>query len=171
MLQAPLKRAFSKGRPAEGGIVTGYEFRNSGDTGLCLGAMTTGARAGQNRGPVRVWNCTLATSQIWIPEQWELHGSRFTWLVNLKYQSKCLNADNIGGLSPNHVVQLWTCYPSDNEDWDFGDWYSGLKSGASSYPIFVEFSNLCLDADKFDLRDGTTVHIWNQYPTASQFWS
>jgi hypothetical protein len=170
-LQGPLKDAFSKGRLANDGTVTGYEFRNSGDTGLCLGAMTAGTRAGKVRDPVRVWNCSLAASQIWIPEQWELQGSRFTWLVNYQYQSKCLNADNIGGLSKNHVVQLWDCYRSDNEEWDFGDWYSGLKSGASSYPIFVQFSNLCLDADKFDLRDGTTVHIWDQYPTASQFWS
>jgi hypothetical protein len=81
-LQAPLKEAFSKGRSANDGTVTGYEFRNSGDTDLCLGAMTTGARAGQNRDPVRAWNCGIAANEIWIPEQWELHGSRFTWLVN-----------------------------------------------------------------------------------------
>ena len=166
-----MREAFSKGRSVHNGAVTGYEFRNSGDTDLCLGAMTTGARAGQNHDPVRVWNCSLAANEIWIPEQWELHGSRFTWLVNDEYQSKCLNADTIGGLSPDHIVQLWNCYPSDNEAWDLGDWSSGLKSGASSYPIFVKFSDLCLDADKFDLRDGTTVHIWNQYRTASQFWS
>jgi hypothetical protein len=139
--------------------------------GPCLGAMTTGRRAGQNRDPVRVWDCSLTASEIWIPEQWEVRGARFSWLVNDEYQSKCLNADNIGGLAPDRIVQLWNCYSSNNEEWDFGDWYSGLRSGASSYPIFVKFSDLCLDADKFDLRDGTTVHIWNQYPTASQFWS
>jgi hypothetical protein len=170
-LQAPLKAAFSTGHQVNGEGVTGYEFRNGGDTGLCLGAVTTGPDAGQNHDPVRVWNCTQAANEIWIPEQWELDGSRFTRLVNLEYQSKCLNADNIGGLAPSRNVQLWNCYPAGNEEWDFGDWYSGLKSGASSYPIFVKFGNLCLDADKFDLRDGTTVHIWNQYPTASQFWS
>lgn len=69
------------------------------------------------------------------------------------------------------VVQLWDCYGADNESWDFGDWYNGLKAGASSYPIFVRYSNLCLDADKYDLRDDTTVILWNQYAADNQFWS
>lgn len=165
-LRAPLNGVFGQNH-----AVTGYEFRNSKNTGLCLGAMTTGGTAGDNRDPVRVWNCSRAPNEIWIPEQWEINGSRFTWLVNYEYQSKCLNADNIGGLGKNHKVQLWDCYNSPNEEWDFGDWYKGLKSGAHSYPIFVDSANFCLDANKYALRNGAVVHIWDQYPNASQFWS
>jgi hypothetical protein len=82
-----------------------------------------------------------------------------------------LNAPDSGGMKSGSVVQLWDCYGADNESWDFGDWYNGLKAGASSYPIFVRYSNLCLDADKYDLRDDTTVILWNQYAADNQFWS
>lgn len=170
-LTPSLAEAFRPGRTAAGATVTGFEFRNSRDTGLCLSAIDTGPTAGLNRDPVDVWTCTGAPNEIWIPEQWEIHGARFTRLVNDQYQSMCLNADNIGGLGNRHVVQLWNCYPAGNESWDFGDWQENVSSGMKSYPLFVEYGRLCLDVDKNDFRIGTPVHIWTQYSVAEQFWS
>ena len=170
-LNPSLRRAFRESGTVDASSINGYVFRNSGDTGLCLGAKTTGPLAGENHDPVGVWNCSLALDEIWIPEQWEIDGARFTWLVNYEYQSECLDANNIGGLGAGHAVQLWDCYPADNEEWDFGDWHQSVSSGKSSYPIFVASANLCLDADKYDLRDDTTVRIWDHYPTPTQFWS
>ena len=170
-LSPSLAQVFRQGMPAGTSSIPGFVFRNSGDTNLCLAATTTGPLAGENQDPVGVRNCDLAPNEIWIPEQWETEGTRFTWLVNYKYQSKCLNADHVGGLTKGEVVQLWDCYPAGNEAWDFGDWYQSVSSGTSSYPIYLGSGSLCLDADKFDLRDGTAVHIWDQYDTATQFWS
>jgi hypothetical protein len=173
-LTPSLAAAFRQGRTAGAVTVTGYEFRNAEDDSLCLTAVDTGPTAGKKRDRVEIAACRLAASQIWIPEQWEIDGSRFTRLVSDKYQSMCLNASNRGGLGNGHQVQLWRCFRvnnAGNESWDFGDWYRNVKPGVHSYPIFLPVDRFCLDADKNDFRDGDGVNIWNQWPTANQFWS
>ncbi len=167
-LSPSLARAF---RQAHDATATGFVFRNGGNTGLCLTAVNSGPKAGKNHDPVLVTDCSHAADEIWIPEQWETSGSHFTHLVNDQYQSMCLNADNLGGLHDGHIVQLWNCYHADNESWDFGDWHTTVRAGGTSYPLFVQSRRLCLDADKYDLRVGTPVRIWDQYTAANQFWS
>jgi hypothetical protein len=166
-----LASAFGHGRTAAGSTVDGYVFRNMDGPTLCLTASSTGSEAGQDGDRVVVAACDGSASQIWLPEQWDTGGTRFTWLVNDRYQSKCLNARNSGGLHNGQRTMLWNCYQSLNEDWDFGDWLTSVKSHGHAYPIFVKSGRLCLDADKYDFRDGTYVNIWNQYPTVNQFWS
>ena len=170
-LTPALAAQFRQGRTAHATTVTGFVFRNHETTGLCLTAPDTGAEAGQNRDPIVVSTCRGAPNQVWIPLQWEVKGFRFTHLVSDRYQSMCLNANNLGGLSNGHIVQLWDCYPAGNEAWDFGDWHAAVNAGTRSYPLFARNGRLCLDADKWDLRDGTSVRIWTQYPAANQFWS
>jgi hypothetical protein len=170
-LSPALAAAFRPGRTAHGATITGFVFRNSGDTSLCLTAVTTGPTAGRDHDPVLVSGCRRAANEIWIPEQWETMGFRFTHLVNDKYQTMCLNASNRGGLHNGHIVQLWDCYPAGNEAWDFGDWHQAVSAGGTSYPLFARSGALCLDADKYDLRVGTPVRIWTQYAAANQFWS
>ena len=170
-LTPALAAQFRQGRTAHATTVTGFVFRNHETTGLCLTAPDTGAEAGQNRDPIVVSTCRGAPNQVWIPLQWEVKGFRFTHLVSDRYQSMCLNANNLGGLSSGHIVQLWDCYPAGNEAWDFGDWHAVVSAGTRSYPLFARNGRLCLDADKWDLRDGTSVRIWTQYPAANQFWS
>jgi hypothetical protein len=170
-LPPSLAAAFRQGRTAGALTVMGYEFRNAEDNSLCLTAVNTGPMAGKNHDRVEIAKCGLTANQIWIPEQWEINGTTFTRLVSDEYQSMCLNASNVGGLSNGHRVQLWNCYPANNESWDFGDWYRNVKPGVHSYPICLHTDRLCLDADKFDFRDGDRVNIWTQYPTATQFWS
>lgn len=163
--------AFRQGRTAGAASVTGFEFRIAKDESLCLTAGDTGPSAGHNGDQVEVTACKLTANQIWIPEQWEINGAAFTRLVSDKYQSMCLNADNIGGLENGRRVQLWNCYPANNESWDFGDWYRNVQPGQHSYPILLHTDRLSLDADKYDFRDGDTVNIWTQYAAANQFWS
>lgn len=170
-LSPSLAGALRQGKTAHDATITGFVFRNRKDTSLCLTAVNSGTKAGKNRDPVLVSACRRAANEIWIPEQWETTGSRFTHLVNDQYQTMCLNADNIGGLHNSHIVQLWDCYPAGNESWDFGDWRQSVSAGGRSYPLFVQSGRLCLDADKYDLRVGTPVRIWTQYAAANQFWS
>ncbi len=170
-LTPALAAQLRQGRTAHATTVTGFVFRNHEAAGLCLTAPDTGAEAGQNRDPIVVSTCRGAPDQVWIPLQWEVKGFRFTHLVSDRYQSMCLNANNLGGLNNGRIVQLWDCYPAGNEAWDFGDWHAAVSAGTRSYPLFARNGRLCLDADKWDLRDGTSVRIWTQYPTANQFWS
>lgn len=170
-LTPALAAQFRQGRTAHAATVTGFVFRNHEAPGLCLTAPDTGAEAGQNHDRIVVSTCRGTPNQVWIPLQWEVKGFSFTHLVSDRYQSMCLNANNLGGVSDGHIVQLWNCYPAGNEAWDFGDWHATVGSGARSYPLFARNGRLCLDADKWDLRDGTPVRIWTQYPTANQFWS
>jgi hypothetical protein len=153
--------------------VDGYVFRNMKNPGLCLTTADAGPTAGQNHDQVDVESCDYAANQVWLPVQWEASGSRFTQLVSVRYQSKCLNAQNIGGLADGHRTQLWNCYQSPNEYWDFGDWYQHVKDG-QAYPVFVESARFCLDADKYAFGNGgagAQVNIWTQYRAANQFWS
>jgi hypothetical protein len=170
-LTPALAAQFRQGRTAHSGTVTGFVFRNHEAAGLCLTAPDTGAQAGQNRDRIVVSTCHGTTNQVWIPLQWEVKGFRFTHLVSERYQSMCLNADNLGGMANGRVVQLWNCYPAGNEAWDFGGWHAAVSAGTRSYPLFARNDRLCLDADRWDLRDGTLVRIWTQYPAANQFWS
>ena len=170
-LAPALAAQFRQGRTAHATTVTGFVFRNHETAGLRLTAPDTGAEAGQNRDPIVVSTCRGAPNQVWIPLQWEVKGFRFTHLVSDRYQSMCLNANNLGGMNDGHIVQLWDCYPAGNEAWDFGDWHAAVSAGTRSYPLFARNGRLCLDADKWDLRDGTSVRIWTQYPAANQFWS
>jgi hypothetical protein len=171
-LTPALAAQFRQGRTGHALTVTGFEFRNRGATGLCLTAVNTGATAGKDRDPVLVDSCAHTPNQIWIPLQWEVKGFRFTHLVNDQYQSMCLNADKRGGgMHVGSIVQLWGCYPAGNEAWDFGDWHTAVSTGGRSYPLFARSGRLCLDADKYDLRDGTPVRVWTQYAAANQFWS
>ncbi len=167
-----LAAAFHQNRTTGAATVTGYEFRNAENDGLCLTATDTGPTAGENHDRVEIAACGLTASQIWIPEQWEINGSTFTHLVSDKYQSMCLNADNLGGLGNGQRAQLWNCYyPANNESWDFGDWYRNVQPGVRSYPVCLHTDRLCLDADKYDFGNGDQVNIWTQYPAANQFWS
>jgi hypothetical protein len=170
-LTPALAAQFRQGRTAHATTVTGFVLRNHGAIGLCLTAPDTGAEAGHNRDPIMVSTCRGAPNQVWIPLQWEVKGFRFTHLVSDRYQSMCLNANNKGGLNNGHIVELWDCYPAGNEAWDFGDWHAAVSVGTRSYPLFARNGRLCLDADRWDLRDGTSVRIWTQYPAANQFWS
>jgi transcriptional regulator with XRE-family HTH domain len=169
-LTPSLAATLDQGRLAGAASVTGFEFRSAQDHRLCLTVADTGPLAGIVRDQVGVAACARTANQIWIPEQWEINGSAYTHLVSDKYQSMCLNADNIGGLDSGHRVQLWNCYyPANNESWDFGDWHQAVQPGRRSYPILLHTNRLCLDADT-DGLSGDAVTIRTQYAAANQFW-
>jgi hypothetical protein len=152
--------------------IVGVVFTN-GAADLCLSANDTGLMAGLNGDAVRLAPCDLAKDQIWIPVQWQTSGSSSSWLANDEYQSKCLNADQIGGLRKGHRAQLWDCYRSStgNESWDFGDWYAHIMAGSGPYPLYLGSHEFCLDADKSDLAIGDEVLLWTEYGAPNQLWS
>lgn len=142
-----------------------YEIRNIADN-LCLDANDLGPAAGQNGDKVRLWTCYAGANQEWIPVYDGAH--RLAQLVNAMYPTKCLNANNIGGLADGRQVQLWNCYNGANELWDFGD----LLANDLNYPLFLSAGNqsFALDADKYHLGNGDDTQIWNFYGVDSQRW-
>jgi hypothetical protein len=169
--------------------ITGYELRNAGSNSapVCLGALTTGADAGQKHDPVRAVSCsTRAPNKIWIPVQWDQGHQNLTWLVNDQYPSRCLNVNK--ALGDGSAAQLWDCYHNlsgpyglaINEAWDFGDWYANMTSAVNPFPLFLGSSDFCLDTDNQgvgaskgdELPDGTEVDIQNYSDVApNQYWS
>jgi hypothetical protein len=187
-LQGTLAKMFGQGGGTTAETITGYEFRNAWNESapVCLGAMDTGPTA-QDYDPVQVLSCSEhAQNEIWVPAQWEQDHQELTWLVNLKYQSMCLNVDMNAGRGTQ--AKLWDCYRNSgapyglaiNEAWDFGAWYNNVKSGVNPYPIFLGSSDFCLDADRGSadqstnnqLPDNTEVTMWDYYHvTRNQYWS
>lgn len=170
-LSPPLAAAFRHGRTAGATVITGYEFRNARDDSLCLTAVDTGPTAGHNGDRVELAACNLAANQVWIPQQWETSGASYSHLVSDRYQTMCLNANNIGGLAKSRRTQLWDCYPANNESWSFANWYHNVQPGGHSYPLCLHIDRLCLDADMYSFGEGDRVNIWTQYPNPVQFWS
>lgn len=162
---------FRHGLTAGKSIVTGFQFRVTEDLSFCLSADTAGLRAGLDNDPVVVEHCDLLPSEIWIPEQWEIHGDKFTQLVNDEYQSMCLHSDNSYVPGEGPAVRLQNCYVPGGESWDFGDWNQAIYSGGNSVPLFLGSTGLCLDTDVPDLYAGKLVHVRPRYPTADQLWS
>jgi hypothetical protein len=175
-------------RISAGKAVTGYTLRNAYATSvpsrdsLCLTAATSGQKAGQKGDAVEATACAPgALSQVWIPAQYEASGSTYTWLVNGQYPSMCLNADNSGhGVHQRSKVQLWSCsWPRKanpatyNESWDFGTWLHAMKSGATSYPLFLGAGNFSVDADDKSLQggfDAAPVSMIDHYTVSWEYW-
>jgi hypothetical protein len=188
-LTSLLAQTLGLSRTTSPGTVTGYVFRNSWNNSgpVCLGALTSGTDAGQNRDPVQALSCSnSAPYQIWIPAQWERSHQNLTWLVNYQYPSMCLNVNK--ALGDGSAAQLWDCYHyaygpyglAVNEAWDFGDWYVGMTSAINPSPLFLGSSDFCLGADSQsadpgkgnNLPDGTMVGIWPySHAVANQYWS
>ena len=108
-------------------------------------------------------------------------GSTYTWLVNGEYPSMCLNADNTGGdVRQGSRVQLWDCYPPQganparfNEFWDFDTWLHAMKSGATSYPLFLGAGNFSVDADDRSLKGGSdtaSASMIDHYSVPWEYW-
>jgi hypothetical protein len=142
-----------------------YEIRNTAD-GLCLDANDLGPKAGRNGDTVQLWTCYGGANQSWIPIP---QGSGLVWLENAMYPTKCLNADNVGGLASGSRVQLWDCYDSPNEQWNV----AGLLSNGPNQPLLLgaDSQTLALDADKYHLGNGDKVQIWSSYGATNQRWS
>jgi hypothetical protein len=172
---------------AADGHVTGYEFRNARNrtSPVCLGAMDAGT-AVRNGDPVQDLKCDLALNEIWFPAQWEEYEDKITSLINGEYPSYCLNVNPRKG--QGSPAQLWDCYPNSsgpnglavNEAWDFGDWYTNVKSGISAYPIFFGSGDYCLNAGNENGGTGKnnevpagTVASGSDYDqvAAGQYWS
>jgi hypothetical protein len=75
---------------------------------------------------------------------------------------------------------LWSCYlprrhdfTRFNESWDFGTWLRAMRSGATSYPLFLGAGNYSVDADDKSLQGGlpvAPVSIINHYTVSWEYW-
>lgn len=106
-LPPALSSILGRGGRALPPTVTGFQVANSADD-LCLSANIDGPTSGQNGDRVQLAGCSTANNEVWIPIQWDVTKDKLTWLVNYRYPTKCLNADNgHGGPADGRRVQLW----------------------------------------------------------------
>lgn len=146
-----------------------FQLRNGADQNLCLDAKTQDG--GVNGNTVQLFTClgTSQPNQFWWPRT-TTHG--FTELVNVAYQSKCLDADNAGGLTVGHKVQLWDCFNDSlshaNQWWDFGP---GDGVTYTALPNLANSASFVLDAATQTIGNGGKVQIWTFSAGASnQLW-
>lgn len=168
-LTAPLALRLGR-QPGGAGTVIGFKFTNDADD-LCLNANKRGDSAGHDGDTVHMWDCYDDPVKVWFPVQWDRSKSDRTWLVNQKYQSKCLDAVTIGGAANGRPVQLWECGDSTGEQyWDFGDWYRNVNQKSSPAPLELNTGPYGLDADASKSRNGDPVRIWKLRNTTNQLW-
>jgi Ricin-type beta-trefoil lectin domain len=137
---------------------------------------SAGSTAGRNGDKVQLWTCTGNNNQSWIPIDWEtplppgvMH-SAATRMVNAKYQSECLNADDSHGLANGSKVQLWSCIVrSLNGQWLFPYWY-GKGSGSRSNFRLAIIADFVLDAKSQSLGNGDKIQIWHPGGGTYQDW-
>ena len=93
-------------------------------------------------------------------------------MVNLDYQSMCLNADDTGGLANGHPVQLWNCdVNTSNEAWDWPYWEDQvIYNNQSSAQFYVNGTDYVLDAVEQGLGNGDQIQIWQWLSGSNQLW-
>lgn len=151
-----------------GATITLENYYNSA---LCLDANDSGSTAGQNGDKVQLWTCSGKANQSWtLYKQGSAALGDFT-LYNDKYPSKCLNADDSGGLANGRKVQLWTCGTTSNFYWYVGSWSICLESDATCV-LYLNADNyqFVLDARSQSIGNGDQVQIWNPTNQENQFW-
>lgn len=156
--------------PSDTGTIIGYKFTNDADN-RCLNANRRGDSAGRDGDTVHMWDCYGDPDEVWFPVQWERSRSDKTWLVNQKYQTKCLDAVTIGRETNGRPVQLWECGDGTGEQyWDFGDWYRTVNQKGNPAPLRLNAGPYGLDADASRSRNGDPVRIWKLRNSTNQLW-
>jgi Ricin-type beta-trefoil lectin domain len=172
-LSASLRARLGKAAASPDDSVNAYMISN-GAINLCLDANNAGPTAGQNGDRIQLWQCNYTLNQYWIPVN---YGSGTAQeLVNLQYQSMCLNANNAwppaGGLGNGSPVQLWNCGVGGlNEAWLFDYWLNGTNGSQHLY-LFDEVGGQfpTLDATNPGLGNGDQVQIWQPLDLSNQWW-
>jgi hypothetical protein len=148
-------------------------FEIVGDDGYCLDANDVGSTAGTNGDKVQLWTCNHTNNQYWYLGSEDADGS-YT-VVNDEYTSKCLNANDTGGVADGRHVQLWSCSVDTlNEYWDAATWEKNTGyPGTSAWPLFLEVNNyeFMLDATSQDIGNGDQIQIWTSEGGDNQLWS
>ncbi|HEX4724972.1 MAG TPA: RICIN domain-containing protein [Pseudonocardiaceae bacterium] len=145
-----------------------FQLRNGANHNLCLDAKTQDG--GVNGNTVQLFTClgTGQLNQFWWPRTTT---NGFTELVNVAYQSKCLDADNAGGLAVGKKVQLWDCFNDSvghaSQWWDFGP---GDGATFTTLPNLGGNGSFVLDAATQTIGNGGRVQIWTFNGGNNQFW-
>jgi hypothetical protein len=168
--RAPRARAHEHQAGPDSIFTDAFEVVN-GD-GYCLDANDVGSTAGTNGDKVQLWTCSHANNQYWYLGSEDADGS-YT-VVNDEYTSKCLNANDTGGLADGRHVQLWSCSVDTlNEYWDAATWESCTGyPGADACPLFLDVNayEFLLDATAQDIGNGDQIQIWTSDGGDNQLW-
>jgi hypothetical protein len=132
--------------------------------GKCLDAE---AFAGWNGTKVQLWDCNGQPQQQWILRPFD----GYYQIVNNKWPSKCLNADNSAGQYPAGArVQLWDC------DWTANmAWRTAFTDFAHIHFLLFTFArdDMVLDSDvsQGDVN-GMKAQMWWEFNPihANQVW-
>lgn len=150
-----------------------FEIVNS-DHSYCLDANDEGSTAGKNGDKVQLWTCSGNDNQYWKPGKCV---GDWCQLINTKYTSECLNADDTGGLGEGSKAQLWSCNVASpyNDLWDVSDW-EGCTNTYIYCTLTVEDGggNYILTA-KLPLAsppggNGDQAQMWLYTNDTGQFW-
>jgi hypothetical protein len=135
----------------------------------CLDANAAGPTAGENGDKVQLWTCNNGANQFWYFGSQNSAGNGY--ITNDYYSSKCLNADDSGGLADGKHVQLWGCADTSNMLWDLGGW-SNCLTITEACPIYLSSDNYkwVLDAVSQDIGNGDQIQIWTPDNGDNQFW-
>jgi hypothetical protein len=141
----------------------------AGSFTYCLDANDSGSTAGQDGDKVQLWTCNNTGNQFWYFGTQNSAGNGY--ITNDYYSSKCLNANDDGGLADGRHVQLWGCADTSNMLWDLAGWQHCLTI-SDACPIFLSSDNdkWTLDAVSQHIGDGDQVQIWTYDNGDNQFW-
>jgi len=147
-----------------------FQLRNGANQNLCLDAKTQDG--GVDGNTVQLFTClgTGQPNQFWWPRSWTTPGHDvYTELVNVAYQTKCLDADNVGGLAAGRKVQLWNCF-DDSVNHANQWWLFGPGDNASYTTLPNKGGGFNLDAATQTIGNGGRVQIWTPTGASNQNW-
>lgn len=137
---------------AQAGWVVIHSYYGSGRQ--CLDA---DANTGGNGTKVQVWDCNYQPQQLW----WAENG----FLINGKFQTKCLDADTNGGGRNGTKVQLWDC------NWQSQQrWWTRTNDLAIYNERFLNNWNTVLDRDTNVPGNGARAQLWQKNFQSQQWW-
>jgi hypothetical protein len=126
-----------------------------GDQSQCLDADAT---AGGNGTKVQVWTCNGSTQQAW-------YSTDDGFLINGRFQSKCLDADLNGQGGNGTRLQLWDCNWTSQQQWWFRANDLAMYNGR-----FLNNFNTCVDRDTNVPGNGARAQLWQKNFQSQQWW-
>ena len=135
----------------------------------CLDANSAGPTAGKNDDKVQLWHCNGRKNQLWHAGRSDSNNNYM--LFNEAYPSKCLNADDAGGLQPGRHVQLWGCATTTpNTFWNVLGWAGCTSDGSACALPLDAGGRYILDAVPTAVNNGDWAQISTYNGDPEQGW-
>jgi hypothetical protein len=170
-LPAVLRARIARGESPDSIYTDAFNIENQEPKNTyCLDANDSGSTAGTNGDKVQLWTCTGKDNQYWYLGEEDSDGNYA--VVNDEYQSRCLNADDTGGLGDGSKVQLWGCGGEANDMWNMTYWQDEITVDCMAFPIYLQSDNYKWDLNAVSqhIGDGDQVQIWTPVGGANSAW-